>query len=411
MLNKTNHVCSFYRQAVLVMAILLPWSALSEPSARSGWQLQLDNDILAGQATDRDYTGGIGVTLSGDVAVQNPVSIEAFRHWLFSGVHARFSGNGLSGDGSTKYSSSSDSSYSDNSYSDNSYSDNSYSDNSYSVGRSSKPGAAEQAYQAQQFGLLLFTPEDIESGQPVTDDRPYASMLFLSGSLHDINQRQDATLVSRVTLGFLGLDLAADIQSGIHELTGSDTPNGWQYQVSAGGEPALIIELSRMNLLMRQSSQQLKLEAGGRLGSVTELHAGFDWRFGNPGDDWWAFNPYQSLYMQQSSPRSGLYSSSPSSKAESTFLKEWFFYTGARARLVGYNAFLQGQFRSSEVTVASADVERVVAEAWAGFNASLGQLQGRHVLLDVRLQASTPEFDGPNSRSMLWGGIGIGYAW
>jgi hypothetical protein len=46
----------------------------------SGWLINLDNDVMAEQ--DRDYTGGVAVTLSGRRVEEYPGSLEGVRNWL-----------------------------------------------------------------------------------------------------------------------------------------------------------------------------------------------------------------------------------------------------------------------------------------------------------------------------------------
>src|SRR6266481_9313193 len=45
----------------------------------SGWAFYIDNDAFAPSGTDRDYTGGFSLTLSGRRAAEYPFSIDGWR--------------------------------------------------------------------------------------------------------------------------------------------------------------------------------------------------------------------------------------------------------------------------------------------------------------------------------------------
>ena len=339
----------------LILTVLALLSCTSLDAARSdesqtqgGWRLTLDNDILTGQATDRDYTGGIGFTYSGDAARDNPVSLDALRESMTGRLHSLFADD-----------------------------------------------TGSRRYHSQQVGLMLFTPEDITSTLPVYDDRPYASLLFVSNSALDIDPAGDSIFISRLTIGMLGLSLAADIQRVLHEVTDSDVPNGWEHQVSAGGEPALMVELARQHALFLGDNHEWKAGWDAVIGSITELDASISWRAGRLHSPWWSHVPSQVRYVEQSMP------------VIRAAASEWFVHAGARLRLVAYNALLQGQFRDSEVTISTQDVERLVAEYWGGVAFAFAG----HYRIDGYFRGNTPEFRGSNRRSANWAGISFSYAW
>ena len=313
----------------------------------SGWQINVDNDLWTGQSIDRDYTGGLAVTLSGKRAQEYPVSIDPLR----AGIDklARFA--------------------------------NLYQSSDY------------MSFHSQQYGMTLFTPDDIESVTPVYDDRPYGSLIYMSNTEFTVVPDRDRAYVSILSIGFLGLDLAEDIQRGLHSITDSDVPNGWQYQVSAGGEPTAMLTYGIQDNLYASKQQQLKLEYEGNLGYITDVNAGLSWRWGRINSPWWAFNPYQSKYMQQSMPA---FSSSGTGHKD-----EFYLWAGCRLNLRIYNALLQGQFRHSEVTVSSADMERLVAEYWLGVTREFAS----KYYASFFVRGHSDEFKGPNARSAAWAGL------
>jgi len=313
----------------------------------SGWQINADNDLLTGQSTDRDYTGGLALTLSGRRVQDYLVSIDGWR----AGI-----------DDMIKFP---------------------------QLYRSS----AYMSFHSQQYGMTLFTPEDIDSVAPVYDDRPYASLFFLSNTEFTVVPEKNTAYVSILSIGLLGLDLAEDVQRSLHSITDSDVPSGWQYQVSSGGEPTAMLTYGVQNKLYSSNAQQLKFEYEGNLGFITDVNAGFSWRWGRINSPWWAFNPYQSKYMQQSMP---IFSGN-----SAEFKDEFYLWAGGRLNLRVYNALLQGQFRHSEVTVSSADLERLVAEYWFGVTREFVKKYSASIFI----RGQTDEFKGPNARSAAWVGL------
>ena len=339
-----------YRYLLYFLAFVNPSSVLAaeygNEKYNSGWQFNIDNDGPVEQ-TDRDYTGGFSFTLSGKRVQEYLVTIDPLR--------ARI--DELLGFSSL------------------------YQSSDY------------MAFHSQQYGMTLFTPEDIESTVPIYDDRPYASLIFMSNTEFTVVPQRNRAYVSILTIGFLGLEMAEGIQRILHEVTDSDNPNGWQYQVSAGGEPTAMLTYGVQENLYTSSSQQLKLEYEGNLGFITDVNAGVSWRWGRINSPWWAFNPYQSKYMEQSMP----IFSSDGTKGRN----EFYLWAGARLNLRIYNALLQGQFRHSEVTVSSDDLEHLVAEYWLGVTKEFASKYSASLFV----RAHSDEFDGPNARHAAWAGM------
>jgi len=310
----------------------------------SGWQINTDNDLLTGQSTDRDYTGGLALTLSGQRVQQYPVSIDGWR----AGIDALVKFPRL-------YQSSD-----------------------------------SMSFHSQQFGMTLFTPDDIDSVAPVYNDRPYASLFFMSNTEFTVLPAKNRAYISTLTIGVLGLSLAESVQRNLHSITASTVPSGWDNQVSAGGEPTAMLSYGVQDKLYTSKNQQFKFEYEGNLGYITDVNAGFSWRWGKIHSPWWAFNPYQSKYMQQSMP---IFSGGGKN--------EFYLWAGSRLNLRLYNALLQGQFRRSEVTISSDDIQRLVAEYWFGATAGFaGNYQA-----SVFLRGHTDEFNGQNARSAAWVGL------
>ena len=338
-----------YRYLLYFLAFVNPSTVLAaeygNEKYNSGWEFNIDNDGPVEQ-TDRDYTGGVSVTLSGKRVQEYMVSIDPLR----AGIDELLGFSKL------------------------------YQSSDY------------MSFHSQQYGMSLFTPNDIESTVPVYDDRPYASLIFMSSTEFTVLPENNRAYVSILTIGFLGLDMAEDIQRFLHEVTDSDNPNGWQYQVSAGGEPTAMLTYGVQQNLYASNSQQLKLEYEGNLGFITDVNAGLSWRWGRINSPWWAFNSYQSKYTRQSMP---IFSSDGLGR------NEFYMWVGARLNLRLYNSLLQGQFRHSEVTVSSDDMQRLVAEYWLGVTKEFAN----KYYLSLFARGHSDEFKGPNARNAAWAGL------
>lgn len=315
---------------------------------RGGVRVQIDNDLFAGGERDRDYTGGMAVTLSGEHARDGLLSLDP--------VLERIDGIFLEDD-------------------------------------------AAAVYHARQLGLIAFTPADITSSEPVYDDRPYASLLFVSNGRVNVDADGRGAWSSSFSVGVLGLSLAGRLHSDVHELVGSDPVRGYDNQISAGGEPTARYTLARHHLWIANASDTIdvKTTVQGSVGFLTETSAAISMRVGRFNTPWWSFAPELTDYIGAPMPvtdRSG----GP---------LEMYFFTGARIKARAYNAFLQGQFRDSVVEYSSSDVEPLVAEVWIGFVTQVFE----QTQLSYTLNYQTAELrEGKADRDALWGGVQVSHA-
>ena len=257
-----------------------------------------------------------------------------------------------------------------------------------------------QTGHALALGLLIFTPQDLASHDVVYGDRPYASLFFLSAGRRYVSTDTEVAYNSSFTVGIMGLHAARSVQHALHSLTGSTQPQGWGHQVSAGGEPTLRYQTARQALLTEFGQGtwhgDSKWTVAGSIGTVTEASLAFNARWGRIESPWWAFTPEQTMYVQETQPIPpplGLDSQS-----------EIFVFAGARAKLRVYNAFLQGQFRHSDLTYGESDLNKTLAEVWAGVEWRTSS--GWAVQYLARWES--PELRwGSGSRSFTWGSIEI----
>src|SRR5690606_17735143 len=77
---------------------------------------------------------------------------------------------------------------------------------------------------------------------------------------------------------------------------------------------------------------------------------------------------------------------------------------GVNLRLRAYNAFLQGQFRSSDVTHPSSALNNVLVEAWLGLTTVLPN----DLSISYTVRHQTEELrSGNGARSFTWAGIAV----
>jgi len=313
-----------------------------------GWAFYFDNDLFASTGKDRDYTGGISLTLSGLQAANYPVSVDP----ILGTVNSWFN-----------------------------------------IGHNS-----DTRLHSFEFGLTAFTPENIQETAPVFDDRPYASLVYISNTRQDINYQKRTSLISSLTIGALGLNVAGEFQNLIHKIVDSDEAQGWGNQISDGGEFTFRYSLSKQSVRWfdystNKFNYEIKTARTVNAGYLTDLTWSISGRFGKIRTPWSSFNPQNAAYAEKGLPLAEL-NEQPKN--------ELYFWTGMSVHLRAYNALLQGQFRDSIVTYDRDELNHVVGEVWVGVTSELDS--GLRLSYFLRGQTSEIKF-GPGSRKPVWGGI------
>ena len=313
-----------------------------------GTAIHLDNDLFAGGGDDRDYSWGATLTFGSPEPGRVFAPLDRVRGSLASLVPGR---------------------------------------------------AASAVSRASQAGIIAMTPDDLKAREALPDDRPYANLAFLTSSGLRIDEAGDRSRFTSFTLGMLGTDLAEGMQRAIHEVQGGVVPNGWSHQISDGGEPTARFVLAEQWLLGDTETaagdlRQVKLTVAGSAGFLTEGSAAISMRWGRIQTPWWSFNPELGDYSTAPvAPVNGYSLGSP----------EIYGFLGARVKVRAYNALLQGQFRHSDVRVASGDIERLQAEVWAGFTAAFSEWQMTYAVHAASREISS----GPGARSMVWASVSL----
>ena len=116
----------------------------------------------------------------------------------------------------------------------------------------------------------------------------------------------------------------------------------------------------------------------------------YNFRIGKLRSPWWITNSQPGSYGGKN------YSEAKTSPEKD----EFYMFAGAGLRSVAYNAFLQGQFRKSEVEISSNNIERVIGEVWIGV--SKETKNGFRVSYAIRHQTKEAKLAKLN-RSLTWG--------
>jgi hypothetical protein len=312
----------------------------------SGMRVQIDNDLFAGGQRDRDYTGGFAFSFSGTDARDRYLSLDP----VLAAIDATTS-----------------------------------------------PIETANTQHARQIGLMVFTPRDVLSETPVQNDRPYASLLFSTNARVRVEADSRTAWSSSFTVGVLGLSTTERVHSAIHEIVGSESPQGYDHQISAGGEPTARYTLARHYLVVADPTDHLDVKATvqASVGFLTETSAALTMRFGQFNTPWWSFAPELTDYIAAPVP-----TDARSSRAEV------YMFAGIRVKARAYNAFLQGQFRDSTVRYTFDEIEPIVAEAWVGFVTQL--LEQTQVSYTLNYQTAELR-DGPANREALWGSVQLSH--
>jgi hypothetical protein len=346
---------------MLIVALLLAGPAgagalgAPEPAgpARS-WTLHVDNDLFAFTDHDRDYTGGIALTLSGRAATEHPLSLSAALDWINRQTRL----NALVAEASVEE-------------------------------------------RALELGLEVFTPHDLGAAQPLYEDRPYANLVYASSSALEHDAGRGVALQSSLTVGVLGLPFAESLHRLAHRAFGSDEPRGYAHQISDGGEPTFRYAVARTKLLAEGAyagrPYWIRYGIDASVGYLTEASASIAFRWGRTPLPWWSSVPASSDYAGQ--PPVGAAVPERGVSGVDVMLD-----AGIRVGARLYNSFLQGQWRDSEVTFSSSELNRALLEIWLGVTTVFEH--GPSVSYTIRRQTEEIQ-SGPGARSFTWAGIAV----
>jgi hypothetical protein len=321
----------------------------------SGWSIALDNDLFGPANTDRDYSGGFGVSINGARTAKYWWSLDRLLKHIDAPL---FAGN--------------------------------------SSWRDVRPD------HSLQTGLLIFTPQDLATTGVIEDDRPYASLVFLTSMRDYVADDARHSRYSGLTLGVLGLQATADVQRAVHKVMGSVEPRGFKNQISEGGELTARYltggSALRGQRLVGDKVFETKTTWETSVGYLTEASYAVSTRFGAINSPWWTFAPERVDYLAQPTPL-------PPPSADGS--GELYVWAGAKLRLRAYNAFLQGQFRDSAHTMDASDLNHVIGEAWLGITNRLSN--GTQLAYVMRYQTAEVR-SGAGRRNPVWAEVTISHS-
>jgi hypothetical protein len=322
----------------------------AEEDAARRWSVRFDDDLFSFANRDRDYTGGVTFGLTGARAHDHPLSL--------AGVLERL-------------------------------------DLATRVG--AWRGNAALEGESLEIGLLLFTPQDLATPEPLHDDRPYANLLYAASSEVALDERRGAAFQSSLSIGVLGLPVAEALQRAVHGLLGNTEPRGYSHQISDGGEPTFMYSVSRYKLLRQGSYRRhpysVRVGAGASVGYLTEANLEIVARSDTP---WWSSSAVSGDYAGHPA----IVGPAPAAAGRMRFQLE----AGAKLHVRLYNAFLEGQLRHSDVAYSAHELEPLLVDLWIGATAVFPK--GFSVSYTIRHQ--TEEIArGRGARSFAWGSIGV----
>lgn len=243
------------------------------------------------------------------------------------------------------------------------------------------------------LGTVNYTPDDISNPLPILNDRPYASLIYLSNKRVRADSRN--AIAAEVLIGVIGTHVAKEVQSTLHgwwrKLTGSDKPVdplGWSNQISDGGELTMRIRLSKthlQSLLSRPGKWDVATTWGVSLGYQSNISLGAAFRVGNINSSFWSlpFDPVNRGNFLPSLPKN-----------------EWYLWAAYRARIIGYDALLQGQFRDSDVTFTHNQIEHLTHDGAIGL--TIGSKQSQ---ITFSVNAKSAELKNTTRQRHYWGSI------
>lgn len=320
-----------------------PRSAKTDYAGIDGWAVSFDNDGFIPGGRDHDYTYGMNITIVGEATKDFWVSPSRPLHWINQAI-------GIEHD---------------------------------------SQDAVKQLF---EFGLYGFTPEDISVSEPLDSDRPYASIIYATSIQELKTPNPNTSWRTSLTLGVLGLDLAGDVQDVVHAAIDSQDPKGWDNQISNGGELTARYSVAHQRLWKSPlPGVEIKSTSQGSIGYLTEASYSISLRIGKIATRWQSFNPEVASYGEQSNQ-----------SVDEKYKPESYWMLGAAVKARAYNAFLQGQFRDSDVTYDREDLNAGILEAWIGYSYGISN----SYRLTYLLRGHTSEIkSGDGDRNVIWGGL------
>jgi hypothetical protein len=166
----------------------------------------------------------------------------------------------------------------------------------------------------------MYTPDNIEISELQEDDRPYGAWMYLEGLL--INQNDRYLDLIGINIGIIGEDACGEeVQSTVHDIIGSQNPNGWEHQI--GTEIGVNLIYQKKTRFRYKEIFDIIPQGGACLGNIfTYANAGCMMRLGyNIPDNF------------------GILKMEPSTRVKHFGI---YLFGGCEGRYVAHNIFLDG---------------------------------------------------------------------
>ncbi|MGY5351202.1 lipid A-modifier LpxR family protein [Wenyingzhuangia sp. IMCC45533] len=248
-------------------------------------------------------------------------------------------------------------------------------------------------YNHINVGFQSFTPRNIAAREIQTDDRPYASYVFLS--LGKTQILKNKVFYSELSIGVLGSSIAEKLQIFVHErdFTQRPIPKGWDNQIEDGGSLAVNYKLNYLYVFNNLVSDNIlipSLRLESNIGNFnTDVYVGAQ------------ISLFNINYKNLSLNYNGRVGFNDLRENKSRF--NVFIEPGLRLNI--YNATLEGALFSNDsvYTIDRKNTNKFLFDMNVGVNWIIKDC----LVLKYTLTRRTQEFS-KGKKSHWWGGIGIG---
>lgn len=266
-----------------------------------------------------------------------------------------------------------------------------------------------------------FTPaylgnlHDPASEYKKSNDRPFASLNFIGTSLGISDSTGNKLLTIGINIGAIGLGVSKAVQTTIHKDhwfgNTADIPEGWENQISDGGEPTLLITAKKEWLLLGKieddisdkSLFQVSHFAEARVGYYVNASYGLNARFGLLDKRNWGFNTLP------------LSSGMELTESQRKNVGEIYLLGGLKGNIWLYNGLIVGQFRHNPYELKFNQLKTFTIDWNVGIGAKLPFCACNNHALRASLMVvgRSPEFNTIKefSRWHSWGSIQLYYEW
>jgi len=236
----------------------------------------------------------------------------------------------------------------------------------------------------------LYTPSTTKSEGILYGDRPYAAYLYLGSFKITNDERHHCRQRSEFDIGVTGKpSLGSAVQDVFHRYVPTNTePLGWDYQIRT--DAVINYNFCLEKGVVNTEHLQLILTGTGALGTLyTNIGGGASLRIG------WFNDYFSNLGVRKK----------PVLKAGGLRVAQYFFTIRGTARLVGYDATLEGGMinRSSPYIIPARSVSNFVTQSSLGFTVTFGAIG-----LELEQIVLSPEFS--HRWWHAWGHIGLLFA-